>query len=393
MESYQDSFRKNGYVVIKNHVTSDVSKLLSDVAIKTLFDFTFVSKDDKPEPNFENLKYFSVPAERKNLKHPLCIWIGGESNKPFCSRVTGSCYGSYLREVQKHFTMTVETFERLAECYETDNIGQIYGPRSYSIRMKGGLQTSTMLEANLISDYNNLVKEEKILSSLVVSIDRNVKLKHSGTWCVIPRFHLYKHHARIFFNFVRGQCRLPLDLSTPMQFPDNFLDEALPKFNTLLSQLYQIRDSVMEMQKEHEPYLNLKLPEKDFMDLKWDYIFAEVGDLVLRSQWLPYYETACTGNIPFIAFHVGYYVIPSGFLGTYKQRRLVEALYNGFTMKEHKEWEEARNNTCERDNRNRIGDRSPFFYAPDDDDELDFAFRIQCIDPEFLTTQIGMDLK
>ena len=293
--------------------------------------------------------------------------------------------------MQKRFTMTKETFDRHKLLYGTDNIGQIYGPKKYTIRMKGGLQTNPILDVNLISDFNNVCTGEKIISSLVVSIDSSARLADTGTWCVIPRFHLYRHHARIFFNFIGGSCKLPLDLSTPMRFPEGFLDENLPKFNELLRELYAVRSKKLKLDKDHKPYMKLELPEEQFVDLKWETIFVEAGDLFCRSHWIPHFELACNSHIPFITYQVGYYEIPKDFLGSYKQRRLMTALNLGYTMEEDREWEGARNNTCERSHRKRIGDNSMFFYIPENDEELEFAFRVQCIDAELMFTELNMD--
>jgi hypothetical protein len=384
-------FKKNGYVVFKKHMESATCVSLANLAVKNLFDLAFQGRPGEPEPSFENLKYFGFPEERKKLKHPLCIWVGGKSELPLCSRITGSCYGSYLKEVQTSFTMTRDTFERHKLLYGTDNIGQLYGPKKYCIRMKGGLQTNPSTDANLISDYNNVVTDEKIISFLVVSVDTNIKMAETGTWCVIPRFHLYRHYARIFFNFVGGLRKLPLDLSSPMKFPEGFLDENLPAFNQLLKEMYTIKAKKLKPRQDHLPYLKLTLPEDKFSELKWETIFVEPGDLVCRSQWLPHYEFACRSDTPFIAFQVGYYVIPDEFLGSYKQRRLVKALHAGHTMEEDREWDEARNNSCETAHRKRIGNHDTFFYMPEDEDELEFAFQIQCIDAELMSKELHMD--
>jgi hypothetical protein len=386
--------KENGYVVFKKHATEADCDLLANVAVKTLFSMAFGSQKDAPEPSFENLKFFAYPEERKKLKSPACIWVNGKAAQPLCSKVTGLCYGSYIKEVQEKFTMTFNTYEKLAACYETTEIAQIYGPKSYTIRMQGGHKGQTMMDCNLMSDFNNVCVDEKILSSLIVSVSETGPIVDSGTICVIPRFHLYKRHARLYFNFVGGQKKLPLNLASPTIFEDDFFEENLEPFNKFLSELHKIRDKKLRASEVHEPYLKLlSLLPKRFQPLKWHNIKVSKGDLLCRSQWLPYYENMCEAKIPFIAFHVAYYKIPKDFLGSYKQRRLIAAIELGHTMDECKEWEKAKNNTYETYLRRRCEDESTYFYVPKDDDDLDFAMLIQCLDPDLTTTQFGVDLE
>jgi len=391
-EAEAQFFRENGYVIFRNHLAKPDCEILTRVGLETLFAMAFGSKEGTPEPSFENLKFFASSEERKKLRCPTCVWVNGKAHQPLCSKVTGLCYGSYLKEVQSKFTMTLETYEKLVACYGSAEIAQIYGPKRYSIRMKGGHKSQTMMECNLLSDFNNACPDEKVLSSLIVSVDENAEISATGTICLIPKFNVYRRHARIFFNFVGGERKLPLNLSAPMLFEDEFLDENLPAFNELLSDLHHIRDGVIKPSKIHEPYLKLPLPDT-FEELRWKPLRLRVGDLLCRSQWLPYYENACTVDTPLIAFHVGYYLIPDDFLGSYKQRRLVEALEAGYTMEECKEWEKAKNNTYERYLRRGREKETTYFYVPDNDEDLDFAMYIQCLDPALSTTQLGMDLE
>lgn len=376
-----DFYKQNGYVVFKKHLNPEQCDLLTKTAMETLFNLAFFAEVEPVPPTFENLKLFvSRPEREARLAKPHNIWVNGRSVQPLCSRSTGLCYGSYLKPVQSTFTMTYETFEKIAACYGDNNIAQIYGPKRYTIRLKGGTESIRQVPANLISDFNN-VAEEVVHASVVVSVDETIEAGESGSICLVPGFNLYRKHAQKFFSPVGGYFKLPLNLEIPMQFPNDLAEEGMIAFNTFLKELHDIRDGNMKPDEQHEKYLELELP-KERVELKWTFVKLERGDMICRSQWMPFYETECKSVIPFIAFHVGYYKIPPDFPGSFKQRILTEALENGHVLEDCKDYSNVKYNTCEVNMlKKTMKPEDTFFYAPEnaDEDELAFVLFIQCI--------------
>lgn len=377
-------FKEKGYTVFRRHVTQTEADIMTDAALRTLFEMAFKREKVKPEVKISNLKYFFDHNERKKLQNPACIWANGDSITPLCSKTSGSCYGSYIPEVQRLFTMTADTYTKISDLYETAEIGQIFGPKAFNVRFKGGYEHTPRMDVNLQCDFSNVSCKEKIITQLVTSVDEYVPVDRSGSMYVIPGFHKYKQIARMYFNFVGGIRRLPLSTSNITIFDKETLEEDLAAFNEFLTELYDITAGHIKPDLEHERYISLSLPEPQ-VHLKWEPIIVRAGDMVCRSQWLPYYESACHSHLtPYVAFKLNYYVIPDDFHGSYKQRRLMSALRNGHVMEECQEWEKTKNNTYERKLSRYKHDDSSFMYIPDDDEELELATLIQCIDSDFL---------
>lgn len=374
-----DFYKQNGYTVFKGHLNEKQCDRLTETAMSTLFNMAFYVEKEKVEPTFENLILFSSHEERKRrLIKPTGIWANGKSTQPLCSPTTGLCYGSYLRPFQEEFTMTFETFEKVSACYGSENIAQIYGPMRYTVRYKGGHESFKQFGCSIVSDFHNACQDDKVITSAIVSIDEKIRAEDSGTICLIPGFHLYRHIARVFFSPVRGIFRLPLNLSNPTQLDDRFATEGISSFNAFLQELHLIRNGKMKSESRHEDYIKFELPQER-VELRWTAIRLQRGDMICRSQWLPFYETECKSIIPFIALHVGYYPIPPGFQDSQPHQILINTLTNGHIMEECKSFSKIKSNTCE----TKMADKSPgtvFFYVPKDDEMLEFALFIQCID-------------
>jgi len=410
----QAQYITDGYCIFQNHLTLEDCQVLTHTAIDSLFRVAFHDEPHVPASTIENLELFNNKGLREaHLTNPNCIYKNNNTRTPFCSKSGGGIvhHGKYLPEVQKRFTMTKSTYDKVLACYKTypktdsnsiTNIAQIFGPENYSIKYNGSEDMPKHLDSNFIFD-NEQISLERVQTLVVTSIDSigvingTLSLRDSGTIAIIPRFHLYRFHAAIFFDPETGDKPLKVGIERFMVLKglgrDSGFDEALPSFNTLLSELHQIKIGALSPQTHHRRYLYLPLPELNkanntddnvmFVPLVWTPIAMNPGDMFCWNQWLPHQNLRCKSKIPRIVFYVRYYPVANWYVGSEAHKLLIATLEKGDYIDESNKYDKVKDNSLERkilhgNNQNRyIG--KPYYYVPEDSSQRAFTDYIQCL--------------
>jgi len=296
-EKYKDEvafYRQHGYVVFRKHLDADVCDQFSAIAMKRV----------------------GMTAPELTEKRPN----------------TMKCTGSYIPEVQEKWTMTFKPFEIISALYGSTMIAQIFGPSSFSIRYKGQGYEPKQVAVNFMHE-TGILFEERVMAMVVTQVDSSllyipfkakgaISNRDAGVVSLIPGFHHYRRHARVFFDEKTGDHPIQMPRGGPVALPQGF-DSGLKKFNVLLRELHKHRDLCRqnpsnkigfptEEDAARYIYLHQYLPD-EFIELKWVDIHLGKGDLLCWNHWLPRQNYECRSPLPRISFNLNYFRIPKGY--------------------------------------------------------------------------------
>ena len=370
-------YQRHGYVIFNKHLSADECQQLNAAALRSLFTLAFHEEPDPPEPNYENLELFADPKLREQrLANPRCIWRDGNTRQPLCSKSGGGMVDvHYLPEAQELLTMTHETFDKVAACYGHQRITQRYGPERFSIKFPGSDDMPRHVDTNFIFSENN-VSAERVQTLIATNIDTEIDPAQSGTIALIPGFHHYYRHAAIFFHPQTGGYPIKVDNKRFMVLQSTGFDEGLAAFNTLLSELYEIKAGKIEADNWHRPYLDLPLVDDPYLPLAWTPIAMKPGDLICWTHWLPHQNLRCRSSQPRIAFYVTYFEYDDDYIDSEQHRILVKTLKQGDYLRQTKEGDKVIDGRLERQLLHPENE-GPYYYWPKDSEEQSFAAKIQ----------------
>lgn len=346
-EARVEHYKKFGWVVYKEHVDRTAARIMSKAALQALWKLAVRPKlPKKMRERITNItpkkfKVFWSDKAKKGKGLMKCDDLGHGVIKQF----SGKCIGSYLPEAQAEFTMTIITYKVMASLYGTASVAQLFGPDSFSVKLKHCGEEKLKVDANFVFS-ETVMFEDRVMASLVTMIDEKMleqpfnnrgipSVRDTGTIEVLQGFHHYRRHAARFFHPETGEKPLDIGRGAPIQLPDNF-EASLVSFQVLLNELHRHRDDCRRnpsrprgspIDPSAKDYVDLHeyLPEK-LIKLQWVAIPAGVGDLICWNHWLPYRTLNCRSRTPRIAFDVSYFPVPEWYKESAIHRMVREAM-------------------------------------------------------------------
>nr|QBK92439.1 MAG: putative oxidoreductase [Pithovirus LCPAC401] len=315
-------FGKRGYSVTEGLYTSEELKRLEKSILDDIQNIVFTNRNiDYQLTDYKSLQVFTDPFYRKEvLENVNSVWKNGNSRQPFLSKSVGMINIHYNKDVFDLIHMNERPYRILSHLYGTEHLVHRVGPERFGMKIKGSVNMSKHIDANLWHKEVNY--PERVQALICVQIPDDVQPRNSGTLELLLGFNQIWDFTSALFHPSSGLIPMPDCKDRFQRLPSDFDSKYLPelikyaeKYRNFLHSSDQKEDEVVLEFFKRLQKNNITVPPRD-VEIKWTAIRCKPGALIAWDQRLPHRNLRNTSETPRIAVYYGLYPVTENYYGS-----------------------------------------------------------------------------
>ena len=360
-EQNQRELAEHGYTIVRNFLSPEECQTLTRSFISSSLGLVFggTNVDIHDERNL--LLFTDLALRKERLHNPNMVWRNGNSRQPLLSKSCGMIDIHYNPEQMRIVNFNPKLYDLMSALYQKRELAHSFGPERFSIKPQGSTDMHKHIDANpFYPEVNHRAVDylaqpeaekgdqpkrmglgparlvpERIQTSITLSIDKNVKVEHSGTLFLIPYFHLYWQFVGELFHPTKGLVPYPDDKSRFFVLPTDWNKKYLPLLRQYATEYTEFfhRNGTVSTAKTLQFFSRLKadgiMVPVQMKPLEWVGMNVSPGDIVCWDQYLPHYTAKNKSITPRIVCYYNVFPVERDWFGTPEQKWCAQMFLEG----------------------------------------------------------------
>nr|QBK92949.1 MAG: putative oxidoreductase [Pithovirus LCPAC403] len=312
---FMESFKKDGYVVIKGLYSLEEMKRVETSIIKDVDEIVFGGEGKLDD--YESLLVFT------DSKRTKTTWRNGNSRQPLLSKSCGQISIHYNQDIIDTIQLDERPYKVMSKLYRTKYLVHTQGLEKLGLKIKGSTNMNKHIDTNLWYDEVNYPK--RVQSFICVQCPDDVKPKVAGGLELLVGFDEYWDFASYLFHPKTGLFPMPDCKSRFQVLPKDFDINYLPKLIEC-AKLY--RENINNF--DSPLFVNWRKEGVTVgnCELKWTPIVCEPGDMVCWSQRVCHRNLRNTSMTPRIVVYYSLFPVDKHYYGSQAHawlRKMIES--------------------------------------------------------------------